>query len=86
MFQGQGDYDASSAVAVVAKTDENNSAAGKEGFHVFEGCESLAGMSTIYVIDHVGQWRSDVSKLLDYFIRPEAPGRSLIEQIQPDKR
>ena len=44
-----------------------------------------AGMSTIYVNDNFGQWRSDVSKLLDYCTRPEAPGKSFVEQIQPDK-
>lgn len=44
-----------------------------------------AGMSTIYVNDNFGQWRSDVSKLLDYCIRPEAIGKSFVEQVQPDK-
>jgi nicotinamidase-related amidase len=44
-----------------------------------------AGMSTSYVNDNVGQWRSDVSKLLDYCVRPEAIGKSFVEQIQPDK-
>src|SRR6201996_7937534 len=44
-----------------------------------------AGMSTIYVNDNFGQWRSDVSKLLDYCVRPEAPGKSFVERIQPDK-
>jgi nicotinamidase-related amidase len=44
-----------------------------------------AGMSTIYVNDNFGQWRSDVSKLLDYCIRPEAPGKAFVEQIHPDK-
>ena len=42
-------------------------------------------MSTIYVNDNFGQWRSDVSKLLDYCVRPEAIGKSFVEQIQPDK-
>jgi nicotinamidase-related amidase len=44
-----------------------------------------AGMSSIYVNDNFGQWRSDVSKLLDYCVRPEAIGRSFVEQLQPDK-
>ncbi len=44
-----------------------------------------AGMSTIYVNDNFGQWRSDVSKLLDYCLRPEAIGKSFVEQIQPHK-
>ena len=42
-------------------------------------------MSTIYVNDNFGQWRSDGSKLLDYCVRPEAIGKSFVEQIQPDK-
>ncbi|HLJ44643.1 MAG TPA: isochorismatase family cysteine hydrolase [Bryobacteraceae bacterium] len=44
-----------------------------------------AGLSTIYVNDNFGQWRSDVSKLLDYCIRPDAIGKSFVEQIQPHK-
>jgi nicotinamidase-related amidase len=44
-----------------------------------------AGMSTIYVNDNFGQWRSDVSKLLNYCIRPRALGRHFVEQVQPDK-
>jgi nicotinamidase-related amidase len=44
-----------------------------------------AGMSSIYVNDNFGQWRSDVSKLLDYCVRPEALGRSFVEQIQPEE-
>jgi nicotinamidase-related amidase len=44
-----------------------------------------AGMSTIYVNDNFGQWRSDVSKLLDYCVRPEAIGKSFVEEIQPGK-
>jgi nicotinamidase-related amidase len=44
-----------------------------------------AGISTIYVNDNFGQWRSDVSKLLDYCVRPDAIGKSFVEQIQPDK-
>jgi nicotinamidase-related amidase len=44
-----------------------------------------AGMPTIYVNDNFGQWRSDVSKLLDYCIRPEAIGKEFVEQIRPDK-
>jgi nicotinamidase-related amidase len=44
-----------------------------------------AGMSSIYVNDNFGQWRSDACKLLEYCIRPEAMGKSCVEQIQPDK-
>jgi nicotinamidase-related amidase len=45
-----------------------------------------AGISTIYVNDNFGQWRSDASRLLDYCVRPEAIGKSFVEQIQPDKK
>jgi len=44
-----------------------------------------AGMSTVFVNDHFGQWRSDISKLLDYCVRPEAIGKRFVKQIQPDK-
>jgi nicotinamidase-related amidase len=44
-----------------------------------------AGMSTIYINDNFGQWRSDASKLLDYCVRPEAIGRSFVERIRPDE-
>ena len=44
-----------------------------------------AGISTIYVNDNFGQWRSDASKLLNYCTRPEAAGRSFVQQIQPGK-
>lgn len=44
-----------------------------------------AGLSTIYVNDNFGQWRSDASRLLDYCVRPEALGKEFVEQIQPDK-
>lgn len=43
-----------------------------------------AGISTIYVNDNFGQWRSDASKLLDYCIRPEALGKAFVEQVRPD--
>ena len=43
------------------------------------------GISTIYVNDNFGQWRSDFPKLLDYCVRPDAPGKSFVEQLQPDK-
>jgi nicotinamidase-related amidase len=45
-----------------------------------------AGMSTVYVNDNFGQWRSDASRLLDYCVRPEAIGKAFVEQIQPDKK
>ncbi len=43
-----------------------------------------AGIPTIYVNDNFGQWRSDARKLLQYCLRPEAPGLHFVEQLQPD--
>jgi nicotinamidase-related amidase len=44
-----------------------------------------AGIPAIYVNDNFGQWRSDASKLLDYCMRPAAPGRLFVEHIRPDE-
>src|SRR2546423_6973161 len=33
-----------------------------------------SGIPVIYVNDNFGQWRSNSSKLLEYFLRPGAPG------------
>jgi nicotinamidase-related amidase len=44
-----------------------------------------AGVPTIYLNDNFGQWRSDGKKLLQYCLRPEAPGLHFIEQLQPDE-
>jgi nicotinamidase-related amidase len=43
-----------------------------------------AGIPTIYVNDNFGQWRSEMSKLIRYCLRPEAPGRAFVEQLRPD--
>jgi nicotinamidase-related amidase len=43
-----------------------------------------AGVPTVYVNDNFGQWRSDMSKLLRYCLRPEAAGRMFVEQLRPD--
>src|SRR5579871_2582389 len=43
-----------------------------------------SGIPTIYVNDNFGQWRSEMSKLLAYCLRPEALGRTFVEQIRPD--
>ena len=45
-----------------------------------------AGIPTIYVNDNFGQWRSDQSKLLKYCLRPEAAGRSFVDQLRPDDK
>jgi nicotinamidase-related amidase len=44
-----------------------------------------AGVATIYVNDNFGQWRSDARKVLEYCLRPDAPGRDFVEAIRPDK-
>jgi nicotinamidase-related amidase len=43
-----------------------------------------AGVPTIYVNDNFGQWRSETKRLLQYCLRPEAPGLNFVEQLQPD--
>jgi nicotinamidase-related amidase len=42
------------------------------------------GVPTIYANDNFSQWRSDARKLLQYCLRPEAPGFHFVEQLQPD--
>jgi nicotinamidase-related amidase len=44
-----------------------------------------AGVPTIYVNDNFGQWRSEMSELIQYCLRPEAQGRSFVEQLRPDE-
>ncbi len=44
----------------------------------------IAGISTIYVNDNFGQWRSDVRSLLSYCTRPAASGKVFVEQIRPE--
>jgi nicotinamidase-related amidase len=44
-----------------------------------------AGIPIVYVNDNFGQWRSDLSKLLNYCLRPEAVGMRFVEQISPDQ-
>ncbi len=43
-----------------------------------------AGIPTIYVNDNFGEWRSDAKKLVDYCVRPEAPGRQFVQVLRPD--
>lgn len=43
-----------------------------------------AGIPVIYVNDNFGQWRSNASRLLEYCLRPEAPGRTFVERLRPD--
>ena len=43
-----------------------------------------AGIPVIYVNDNFGQWRSEMSKLIQYCLRPAAAGRTFVEQLRPD--
>ena len=43
-----------------------------------------AGVPVIYVNDNFGQWRSEMSKLIQYCLRPAAAGRTFVEQLRPD--
>jgi nicotinamidase-related amidase len=43
-----------------------------------------AGIPVIYVNDNFGQWRSEMSKLIQYCLRPEEAGRVFVEQLRPD--
>jgi nicotinamidase-related amidase len=38
----------------------------------------------VYVNDNFGQWRSDMTRLLQYCLRPEAPGRRFVELLRPE--
>ena len=44
-----------------------------------------AGIPAVYVNDNFGQWRSNASELLDYCLRPDAPGRPFVERLRPDE-
>jgi nicotinamidase-related amidase len=45
-----------------------------------------AKLPVIYVNDNFGQWRSDAGKLLQYCLRPSAPGRPFVSQVRPDSK
>src|SRR4051812_24079471 len=42
-----------------------------------------AGVPTIYVNDNHGKWRSDYNAVLNHCLRPESPGRLMVEQLVP---
>jgi nicotinamidase-related amidase len=42
-----------------------------------------AGIPVIYVNDNFGHWRSDFPKIVEYCMRPGAPGRETTAQLQP---
>jgi nicotinamidase-related amidase len=45
-----------------------------------------AGLPTIYVNDNRGRWRSEFSAVLNHCLRPQSPGRELVQMLipQPD--
>jgi nicotinamidase-related amidase len=43
-----------------------------------------AGIPVVYVNDNFGQWRSEMSKLIQYCLRPAAEGRTFVGQLRPD--
>ena len=45
-----------------------------------------AGISTIYVNDNFGRWRSDFRTLIAHCLRPRARGRAVARLLRPDRR
>ncbi|MFL6464699.1 MAG: cysteine hydrolase family protein, partial [Bryobacteraceae bacterium] len=50
-----------------------------------ERCKQ-AGIPTIYVNDNFGKWRSDFSEVVRHCLRPDAPGRSMVEVLLPEQQ
>jgi nicotinamidase-related amidase len=50
-----------------------------------ERCKQ-AGIPTIYVNDNFGKWRSDFSEVVHHCLCPDAPGRSMVEALLPEKQ
>jgi nicotinamidase-related amidase len=42
-----------------------------------------AGIPAIYVNDNRGKWRSNFSTVLDHCLRPDSPGKALVEPLIP---
>jgi nicotinamidase-related amidase len=42
-----------------------------------------AGIPALYINDNHGKWRSDYSAVLQHCLRPDAPGRHMVEQLVP---
>jgi nicotinamidase-related amidase len=42
-----------------------------------------AKVPVVYVNDNLGQWRSERSRLIEYCLRPESPGREFVRQVAP---
>lgn len=45
-----------------------------------------AGIPTIYVNDNFGKWRSEFSEVVRHCLRPEAPGRGMVEALLPEQQ
>jgi nicotinamidase-related amidase len=50
-----------------------------------ERCKQ-AGIPIIYVNDNFGQWRSDFSEVVRHCLRPDAPGRTMVEALLPEQQ
>ena len=44
-----------------------------------------AGLPVIYANDNLGKWRSDVSALVEFCVRPGMPGAPIVELLTPRK-
>jgi nicotinamidase-related amidase len=44
-----------------------------------------ASIPTIYVNDNFGKWRSEFSEVVRHCLRPDAPGRSMVEALLPEQ-
>lgn len=50
-----------------------------------ERCKQ-AGIPIIYVNDNFGKWRSDFSEVVRHCLRPDAPGRTMVEALLPEQQ
>lgn len=51
-----------------------------------KGLARRAGISTIYVNDNFGRWRSDFRTLIAHCLRQRARGRAVARLLRPDRR
>lgn len=42
-----------------------------------------AGIPSIYVNDNFGRWRSDFQSLINHCLRPDCPGREVVQRLLP---
>src|SRR6185437_1467291 len=45
-----------------------------------------ASIPTIYVNDNFGKWRSEFSEVVRHCLRPDTPGRSMVEALLPEQQ